>query len=195
MSTQNTPSFVSVAAQSISLSDDVKAKYSGAGGAGDDAFEYRRGSGASAVSFVFACNAAYGENSPLSRAQVYSAQLGCVETKLWPGKTRGGVEPALACMFGRGQIAHVAGGYQLSERGLSLAKAMFADMGIAWPTDGQSEKPKGSKPRANRKAKAVSEAPAETTEAPEGQQGAETSVEQPVEQTAEVVTQGEPIQF
>ncbi len=135
--TTNGAGFVALAKIAIgTLSEDTQRKYSGAGGAGDDAFEYRRGSGASAIAYVFALNAAYGDNAPLTKAAVENAQLNVVEAGLWPGKTRGAAAPQIASLYGRSNLVHSAGAYSLSQVGLSRARVMLADMGVAWPAPG-----------------------------------------------------------
>lgn len=173
MSTQNaivgahTNAVDAIRAAQVTLSDEARAKYSGAGGAGDDSFEYRRGSGASALCFVFAVNAAYNGNAPMSRAACALDQMAYVESKLWPGKTRGAIEPALASMFGRGYLSHTNGSYTLSEKGMARARLMFADLGLTWPEEQPTEKP-APKAKKARKAKTPKAAP--------GYDVAETSV-------------------
>jgi hypothetical protein len=122
------------------LAENVRSLYSGAGN-GDDAFGYRRGSGASALCFVFGVNAAYNENAVMSRGAIALDQIAHVEDKRWPGKTRGAIEPALASMLGRGHVEHVSGGFRLTPKGEANARAMLAEMGVNWPTTGDAEKP------------------------------------------------------
>lgn len=162
MSTEK-PAFIVAAETFVSFTDDVKAKYSGAGGAGDSPFGYRRGVGADAVSFLFALNGAYGENAPLSRAAVAEGQCAMLEAGLWPGRTRAAVEQQLASLYGRGNVTQTAGAYALSERGLSAARLMFADMGLTWPGEGE-QTPKARKPR-RRKAAQSDESQTEVTTA------------------------------
>lgn len=143
-------------AAGVSMSDDGKLRYGKAGGNGNDAFNYRKGSGASALSFVFAMNAAYNGNALASRAALALDQTAYVEANVWPGNTRGGIEPALASMAGRGYIENVNGGWRLTQRGLTCARLMLSDCGIAWPDD---ETPAESKPKAKKAKKARTKKP------------------------------------
>ena len=148
MATQNiigshTNAVDAVKAANVTLSDEARRIYSGAGGVGKDAYGYTKGSGASAACFVFALNAAFNDNAALSRASAHLDMMAYVEMGLWPGKTRGAIEPQIASMFGRSYLENANGLYRLNANGLTRARIMLADMGVAWPddTNGKSEKP------------------------------------------------------
>lgn len=160
----NTPAYVVFAAESLVIADEAKAKYSSGNGNGNDAFNYRRGSGASGLSFVFALNLAFNEGKAQTREALTNAMLAACELKLWPGKARDGIAPALASMHNRGFAEHVSGAWRLTASGESRARLMFADMGLSWPEAETAEAP-APKAKKSRKAKAKKvEQPAEAPE-------------------------------
>lgn len=120
-------------ARNVKPSESASAVYSAGNGNGKDAFGYGRGNGASAVAFLLAINTEYNDNDGMTREQIETGQLELTESKLWPGKTRAGVSPALASMNGRGYLTQTGGRWRLSDKGLTLASVMLAEMGMTRP--------------------------------------------------------------